>query len=44
LVAIAAGGLAAVGFTVVGLVVCIKQVAVFVIVVVGFAVERLAIM
>jgi hypothetical protein len=41
---LAAGGLAAVGFTVVGLVVCNEQVVGIVVLVVGFPVERLDIM
>jgi hypothetical protein len=41
---LAAGGLAAVGFTVVGLVVCIEEVVGIVVLIVGFAVERLDIM
>ncbi len=43
LVALAAGGLAAVGFAVVGLAFCIEQVVRFVVVVVAFAVVRFAI-
>jgi hypothetical protein len=43
LVGLAAGGLAAVGFAVMGLVVCIDYVVRFVVVVVGLDVVRLAI-